>query len=201
MAGTLRRGFKAEAERRALDWRARLQLQPADPLDPRRVAVELGIVVTTITGLKPFGLSSGAAKHLMTKGSSDFSAVTVNANGSYLIVENEAHPDGRRANSIAHEVSHVLLGHVPHRFAEAYGARVWDATMEAEADWLGGVLLVPRPAAMAVVAAGLDIAEAAVGYGVSVPLMRQRLNMSGARAHLSRRMALAVPSPRRKSGR
>jgi Zn-dependent peptidase ImmA (M78 family) len=186
MAGELRRGFKAESERRALEWRAKLKLRSDAPLDPRRIAGELGVRVVTIADVVAAGLATKTAEYLLNGGQKDFSAVTLVENGRGLIVENEAHPDGRRSNSIAHEVSHLLLKHEPHPPFAKGGTRQWFAPLEAEADWLAGALLVPREAALAVARANLDVERAAETYRVSTQLMKQRLHMTGALTQVSR---------------
>ncbi|SRR6266540_2426269 len=186
MAGELRRGFKAESERRALEWRANLKLPADAPLDPRRIAGELGVRVVTIADVVAAGLATQTAEYLLNGGQKDFSAVTLVENGRGLIVENEAHPDGRRSNSIAHEVSHLLLKHEPHPPFAKGGTRQWFAALEAEADWLAGTLLVPREAALAVARANLDLERAADTYRVSTQLMKQRLHMTGALTQVRR---------------
>lgn len=187
MAGELRRGFKAESERRALEWRAKLKLRSDAPLDPRRIASELGVPVVTIADVAAAGLlARKTADYLLNGGQKDFSAVTLVENGRGLIVENEAHPDGRRSNSIAHEVSHLLLKHEPHPPFAKGGTRQWFAALEAEADWLAGTLLVPRDAALAIARANLDPQRAADAYRVSTQLMKQRLHMTGALTQVRR---------------
>lgn len=181
MAGKLRRGFKAESERRALEWREKFGLRCDAPLDPRRVAADLGVQVVTIADLVASGLAAKTAQYLLNGGQKDFSAVTLVDNGRpRLIVENEAHADGRRSNSVAHEVSHVILQHEPHPPFAKGGTRQWFAAMEDEADWLAGTLLVPRDAAVAVARAKWDFERAAEVYRVSAQLMKQRLHMTGA---------------------
>jgi Zn-dependent peptidase ImmA (M78 family) len=54
-------------------------------------------------------------------------------------VENEGHADGRRANSVTHELSHVLLEHEPHAVTSHDGSRRWLPVMEDEADWLAAL--------------------------------------------------------------
>ena len=51
--------------------------------------------------------------------------------------------------------------------------------VEAEADWLGGTLLVPRDGALSYVRARLSVVEIAAQYGVGETLCRWRLNQTG----------------------
>lgn len=176
----LRRGFKTESERRAAEWRARLGLRPEAPLDPRHVARELDIPVVSISNLLAQGLKKASLLHLTGRGMKDFSAATLGSGNDWVIVENEAHSVGRRSNSLAHEVAHILLAHPPHQLFANGGLRNLHQDLEDEADWLGQTLLVPRPAALAVVRDGLDLEAAATKFGVSQQLMRLRLNVTGA---------------------
>lgn len=176
----LRRGFKTESERRASEWRARLGLRPESPLDPRRIAVELAIPVISMSDLLVHGLKKASLLHLSGPGVEDFSAATLGLASKWVIVENETHSVGRRSNSVAHEVAHILLEHPPHPPFANGGARNLHQDLEDEADWLGQTLLVPRPAALAVVRDRLDLEAAATKYGVSQQLMRLRLNVTGA---------------------
>jgi hypothetical protein len=57
---------------------------------------------------------------------------------------------------------------------------MYDLRLEAEAGWLGPVLLVPDEAARWAAAQEMDDVAAAHHFGVSVNLMRFRLRMSGA---------------------
>ena len=71
----------------------------------------------------------------------------------------------------------------------AAGCRDWDGEVEEEADWLAGILLVPDDAAVALARNHYSDADAAKRYGVSEPLMRWRLNVSGARLRAKRTAA------------
>ena len=56
-----------------------------------------------------------------------------------------------------------------------------DSDQEEEANWLAGVLLISEDAALAIVRNGLSFEAAASQYGVSTPMVRFRVNMTGAR--------------------
>ena len=88
--------------------------------------------------------------------------------------------------TFVHEVGHVLLRHQPPTEIIDAGCRRWDATMELEADWLAGELLVPRRAALEVARQQTDAEAAAQQFGVSRALMEWRLNHSGARKQAAR---------------
>ena len=176
----VRRGFPAEADRLATAVRAELQLGVHDRLDSRRVASEYGIPVAPITDLVTEGADPGSIHQLTVVDRGCFSAGTVLAGTSRLIIFNPAHADGRLANSVIHELAHLLLEHAPGPAIGPGGCRVWDAEMEAEADLLAGVLLVQRDAALACARIGLPHVIGAARFGVSTDLMRWRTDHTGA---------------------
>jgi hypothetical protein len=67
-----------------------------------------------------------------------------------------------------------------------FGCRAWNQTIEDEANFLGPLLLVSDAAAVHIVLHRMVPEEAARHYGVSVPLLRLRLNMSGAYVRVRR---------------
>lgn len=146
MTDTLRHGFKAEAERIALATRAELGLSARDRLDALLLAEHLAIPVVSLRDLQAGGARAESVACLLST-DAGFSALTVCCGTRRLVVYNPAHPPGRRANSVAHELSHVILEHPPEPMIGLGGCRRWNVRMEAEADWLASTLLVPRDAA------------------------------------------------------
>jgi hypothetical protein len=183
-----RRGFKAQAERLALEVRAELGLGSREPLDPMALADHLGIPVVGLMDLG--GAREESIGHLIHVAPEDFSAMTVFFGPARVIVYNPAHSAARRSNSLTHELSHVLLEHEPDRVFSIGGCRRWSAEDEAEADWLSGVLLVPRQAALSVARAGTPVFVAAIHFGVSADLRTWRLNHTGARKQAERERML-----------
>ena len=186
MSSGLRRGFKSEAERLALEIRRELGLGPFGRLPPEALANDLAIPVVPLLSLRRYGAAQSSIAHLTSAGQSDFSAMTVFRGTFRLIVVNPAHSSGRQANSVVHELSHVILEHEPREAVGLGGCRTWDQEMESEADWLAGALLVPRDAALGIVRQRIPIHIAAKMYGVSQSLLRWRLNQTGARLQVQR---------------
>jgi Zn-dependent peptidase ImmA (M78 family) len=178
--GAYRRGFKAGAERLALEVREELRVGVHDRLDPRNLAEHLAIDILPLAALEELGASATAIAHLHGPGRDEFSAATVFRGTVRLIVENESHAPGRRANSVAHEISHVLLEHEPHVVRDGDGGRLWLPEMEREATWLAGAILVPNDAAHRIARAGTLVETAAARFGVSGELMNWRLQETGA---------------------
>lgn len=186
MAPRLRHGFKTESELIAEEVRTELGLELTDRLDPFELASHLAIPVIDLTELRVAGVKETSLRQFLHEEPGDFSAMTIFRGTARLVVVNPQHPDGRRANSICHELSHVLLEHDPHAALASGGTRVWSDDCESEADWLAGVLLVPRPAALRIALLGIKEANAATHFGVSLDLMRWRLNATGARKQAER---------------
>lgn len=185
MADGLRAGFKADAERIAESVRDELDLEPWQPLDSLALADHLGIEVITLRDLRHEGAKDESIRTL-TSAEARFSATTVCAGTRRLIVYNPTEPPGRRANSLAHELSHVLLEHEPTPALDAGGCRNWDAREEAEADWLAAALLVPREGALDWMTRDGNLERGAEHFGVSVELFRWRVNHTGVRRELAR---------------
>lgn len=179
MTGGFRWGFKKEAEEQAIKVRRLLRLSPNDRLDPRQLALHVGIPVFEVHELLQAGMTKASLRHLLGPSRGEFSAALFERSGQRLIVANPAHSDGRQASNIVHEIAHVLLSHRPPETILEAGCRRWDEKMELEADWLAGELLVPRRAALDVARSGLDLQSAAMKFGVSPAMMRWRLNHSG----------------------
>jgi hypothetical protein len=178
MSSKLRRGFKAEAERLASSTRQQLRLIARDRLDGLELARHLRVPVLSLLDLRN-DVTDPRSVDLLLAPRASFSAVTVCADLRRLIVFNPAHPLGRRSNSLVHELSHILLGHDPCPALDEGGCRHWDEQAESEADWLAGVLLVPRDGALWWIRSGGDLADGATHFGVSEILFRWRVNQTG----------------------
>ena len=185
---TLRRGFKTEAEAISLELRAEIGLTADDRLDCVVLADHLAIEVAPITDLAIVGAT---ATHLDTVVDEDmgFSAMTVYRGTKCRIFYNPLHPPTRTANSIAHEFSHVILEHEPGPVIGDDGARHWDETIEDEATWLAGALLVPRDGALNMLSTGTDMTAGAAHYAVSPQLFTWRAQSTGVVAQLRHRAA------------
>lgn len=183
---SFRRGFKAEAERIALEVRGELKLETTDPLDAFELAAHLEIPVYGLRELRRFsanpvfvGLFSGLEQD-------SFSAVTVFVGIRRIIIHNETHAPTRQLSNLAHEISHCLLEHAPTPINSS-GCRHWEKDVEDEASWLGAALLVPRGGALQLALEGLGVSEIAATFGVSEALCRWRIAQTGIASQLQRR--------------
>jgi hypothetical protein len=143
VAEELRPGFKAEAENIAQLVRAELGLGPLDALDCFALAETWGIPVVSLGELRENGAKDRSVRRLLSE-DAGFSATTVVLGTKRLIVYNPRQPPGRSASSPSHELSHLILEHEAAPAIGIGGCRHWDGLQEAEADWLGATMLVPR---------------------------------------------------------
>lgn len=178
MADDFRPGFKTQCEEIAGELRTELRLDQAAPLDCGQVAEHLAIPVSPITTLHAYGANREAINRL-TNPQTGFSAVTVVSGTAMRVFYNPNQPAGRQANSLAHELSHILLEHDPTPAVTTAGERYWDGRQEGEADWLAGTILVPRVAALAWMSRVGDLEGGARHFGVSPALFRWRVNHTG----------------------
>lgn len=175
---TLRRGFKAMAERMAVEVRAELDLAPAAGVDPRRIAALRGITVVSASDL----IDVARLEELEQIQSYAFSAATFELpTGRNVIVTNPLRDPARTNSDLAHELAHVLLQHnlteVEHFGGRAF--RTCAPDQEEEATALGGALLLPRPLLLAAARRGLTVEEVARQYQVTQQMARYRMNTTG----------------------
>jgi len=183
-----RRGFKTWAEEIAVRVRHKLKLSATSPLDPVQLAGLLSVVVLGPDEVG--GLPDECRRRLTSEHSENWSAITV-ANGKhYLIVVNTAHAPTRRNSDLAHELAHVILGHEPSMMFASPGSgialRTHNREQEDEANWLAGCLLLPRDVLFSVRRRRLTDEEACQEYGVSLAMLRFRINTSGVDIQLRR---------------
>jgi hypothetical protein len=183
-----RRGFKTWAEEISLRVRRKLKLPDAAPLDPLQLADLLSVLVLPPSDLRD--MPEECRRRLTNDHSDNWSAITV-ANGKHhLIVINTAHAATRRNSDLAHELAHVILGHEPSMMFASPGSgialRTHNKEQEDEANWLAGCLLLPRDALLSIRRRRLTDEEACQEFGVSLAMLRFRVNASGVDIQLRR---------------
>lgn len=176
----LRRGFKAEAERYAQEFREELGIRHSHPLDMFLLAGHLAIPTLELSQLRG-EVSNMAYQCLTNETKKQFFAVTLFVGNRRHIVFNDTVAPTRQQSDMAHELSHAILGHAASELTDASGGRHYNKTLEAEAACLSGVLLVPRAAAIAIVASNKHPLVAANEFNISLQMMTMRLNQSGAK--------------------
>lgn len=178
------RGFKTWCEQYAAKKRAELGLSSSAPLDPLKLATNLGIKV-----VKPENIPGIATETLRTllkndnKTPSCWSAVTVVEAATTVVVLNSSHSPGRQASDLMHELSHIVLGHKAQEMSVSGAGLMllkdYDKEQEEQADWLSGCLLLPREALVFIKRRRIDISAAAAQFGVSQRMLTYRLAMTG----------------------
>jgi IrrE N-terminal-like domain len=177
MGMSLRRGFKAEANRISLRLRRDLGLAPHAPIDLVAVAKPLG---AHVVALSTFAKELPNEVHHLTRAEPGaFSAATVPLpNGQRVIIINDSHKPGRRNSNLAHEIAHLALGHEFTLPIDTTGCRLIDRDVEDEANWLGPNILISNEAAMYIVRQAMDETAACQIYGVTSAVLRMRINTS-----------------------
>ncbi len=174
---TLRRGFKAEAEREAARVRKELGLASHDRFDPRELARHLRISIVDAGDL----VDRDDLEELERLQSFAFSAATFEIESRKIIVVNPLRELGRQNSDIAHELAHVMLKHDLSEIREVDGMpfRTCKPDEEEEATAFGGTLLLPRPLLLSAVRRRANIEQIANQYEVTVEMARFRYNTTG----------------------
>lgn len=186
----MRRGFKAQAERIALELRDGLNIPAQDPVDPRYLLSSLGIIVWEPKEIP--NLPEEYLEQLTVVDPDSWSGVTIRDSGQIVIVVNPTHPYTRQANTLMHEWAHIELRHKPNRVDRSIAGGLlllsdYPKEQEDEADWLSGAILLPRDGILHHYAIGSGAAEIAQHYGVSETLANWRIRMTGVARQLSYR--------------
>lgn len=174
---TLRRGFKAEAERTAAKIRSDLGLEPHDPVDIAQAAKVLDVRVVSAAEL----VDIKRLEEIEAIQAFAFSACTFEIRGSNVIVFNPLRSTARSASDIAHEISHLLLEHelTEIQFFDGVPFRTCVAEQEEEATALGGTILLPRPLLLSAARSGSSVEALAERTGVTIEMARFRWNTTG----------------------
>lgn len=183
----MERGFKTYAEDLATGIRKELSRPAHDRLCAFELAEHLGVPTLKFSHLVP------AAKDKFGITGSQLQAFEDEVHGMCIpwglagraIIYNDTRAAARQQSDVAHEASHILLGHP---MADIVSGAVSQRTkeLEDEAATLGGTLLVPKAAAINILRKRMPMDEAAAYYGVSEQLVQWRVNVSGARQIVSR---------------
>lgn len=176
---SLRRGFKAEAKRLALEVRGELGVSVFAPMNPYALAELYGIEVFD---LRHPSLPADAVQHFTGPRAASFSAALLSVGTGCVIIENHVHSWARRRSTMAHEMAHVLLEHEFGLLLSDGGNCLSSNTViEQEAAELSGELLVPCDAARTAAFRGWTDASVARYFRVSMRMARWRMNVTGAR--------------------
>ena len=174
---TVRRGFRAEAERISAAVRKDLGIAPEDPLPLDKAARARSAQVVSAADL----VEVERLAELERLQAFAFSACTFEIGGKAVIVFNPLRSEPRQHSDVAHELSHLMLGHELTEIREVAGMpfRTCQPDQEEEATTLAGALLLPRPLLLRAVARGMGVNDVADKFGVTPEMARFRLNTTG----------------------
>lgn len=179
----MQRGYKAWCERYSAATRNELGLPSTASLDARQLAAHLGIRVWTPEDVP--GLPRETREVLLRNDGtpSCWSAVTLVVGEKTLVILNSSHSPGRQASDLMHELAHRIRNHEPEEMSISSEGlmllKAYDKEQEEEADWLAGVLLLPRDALVYIRREGMSDEEVIAAYGVSKRMYTYRLSMTG----------------------
>ncbi len=179
----MQRGYKAWCERFSADTRRNLGLPSTAPLRGHQLATHLGIRVWTPDDVP--GLPPETRKVLLRNDGtpSCWSAVTLIVGEKTLVILNSSHSPARQASDLMHELAHRIRNHEPEEMSISSEGlmllKAYDKEQEEEADWLAGVLLLPRDALVHIRHQGLSDEEVVAEYGVSKRMYTYRVSMTG----------------------
>lgn len=129
------------------------------------------------------GVGQSDIHHLLVVEPDGWSAFTVRVGESCLVVFNPSQSDKRINSVVMHELSHIMLGHELVSAGTTDDGHLvpsnYDASQEAEADWLGGTLLLPRPALLWMRQEGMNADAATEHFQVSTDMLNWRTRMTG----------------------
>lgn len=186
----MRTGFKSWCENTSKAYRRALGLKLDSALSSLDLAAHLGIVVWSPAQIaKLGGLTRDNLDQLLLHDKDSWSAATLIVPGRNIIIVNSSHSDGRQNFSIMHELAHLILDHKPAR-VDMTAARLmildnYDQNQEREAEWFAGSLLVPRDGLLAVLRRDPEDESAAIHFGVSLPALQLRRQLTAVDAQLN----------------
>ncbi|MEZ0188666.1 ImmA/IrrE family metallo-endopeptidase [Ralstonia solanacearum] len=149
----------------------------------RQLAAHLGIRVWTPDNVP--GLSPETRQVLLRNDGtpSCWSAVTLVVGEKTLVILNSSHSPARQASDLMHELAHRIRNHEPEEMSISSEGlmllKAYDKEQEEEADWLAGVLLLPRDALVQIRRQGTTDEDVVAQYGVSKRMYTYRVSMTG----------------------
>ena len=173
----MRRGFKAQAERRSIELREELGLRDRDELPMELLANRLGAELRSAADL----IDISRLERIDALQPGAFSACTFEIGDRRVIVWNPLSTAARTQSDIAHELSHLELKHKVQEVKTVGDLTFFgcDPDEEQEANWQAGCFLLPRPLLVAELRAGNTVAGIAERYNVSLQMAQYRVRATG----------------------
>ncbi len=190
----LRRGFKSQCERRSVEIRKSLGLAQDDPLPGVDLAHQFGATIWNESDVAD--VPALDLRQLTVVDGQSWSAFTLRIRNRHLVLFNSSQSAPRINSVIMHELAHIALGHELHSASLSEDGHLipsnYSQDQEDEADWLGGTLLLPRPALLRIRRDGLTDTAAMNKFLASEEMLKWRFRMTGVDYQLGHRRRRAV---------
>lgn len=177
----LRRGFKAEAERKSESIRKELGISKFGALCGFDLAKHLDILVCGMTEL----LSPEQVKKINDPAKKEkFSALLFkNVDNDPVIIHNDLDSKYRQQSNLMHELAHFICGHeVPEHVKNiniSADLRYYNDVHEAEATYLGGCLQITQAGLLWKRKTNASETEISSFYSASVDMVKYRMRILG----------------------
>lgn len=170
-----------------IEARKALGIKESAPFDPWAYAAHVNVLVLNFDELR---LTSEAKKRLLITDPESWSGMTLREGKTTGVVINPSHASVRQVSTLTHELSHLVLKHVPSQVNVSSTGMLllsdYSDDDEAEADWLAGAMLAPRDVLFEKRQKGRTVAQIAVDLGISGQLCEWRLRMTGVELQIKR---------------
>ena len=179
----LKRGFKAEAERKASFYRQLLEFKEHDPLPSRKLAEKLEIKLLIPQDIP--GMDDNLLDKLLVDGKDLWSAAIYQKEDKKYIIHNPTHSPFRQESDLMHEIAHAICNHELNNLETAImdcviPLRKYDQEQEDEAEWLGASLQLPQKALFHYYKIKkMDEAAISRHFNASEKMVRYRLGVTG----------------------
>lgn len=177
------RGFKANAERIALQYRQSLNINANEPLCAFKLAEHLQVFVSKasefVKNPKEIELLTGTDG----KGCGWSALTMITKIGSRIIIHNSYHSPARQQSDVMHELAHIICDHKHNPrefdFEIPFGMMEYNELQEEEAQCLGSILQLPSPCLLWAKNRSLTNEEIAEHFNASKEMVNYRMNTSG----------------------
>jgi len=175
----LKRGFKANAERMAIQYRKDLEIHPCGPLCAFKLADFLKVPVYQATQF----LTQPEYITLLSN-NCEWSALTMtNVAGVKIILHNPYSSEARQQSDLMHELAHIICNHehddILHHEPIPLGLRSYNIEHEEEAKCLGSTLQLATPGLLWASKRNMTYGEIAEHFNASIDMVKYRMNTTG----------------------
>ena len=175
----LKRGFKAEAERLAKQYREELNIHPCAPLCAFKLTEHLQVPIWKATEF----IKTSREIDLLSK-DCGWSALTLITKASNrIIIYNPFHSQGRQQSDVMHELAHVICKHErdqkEYDFEIPFGMREFNEVQEEEAKCLGSTLQLATPCLLWANKKDMSKEQIAEHFNASRDMVNYRMNTTG----------------------